>query len=76
MQHQIHVYLLLIIYFLLNLMFLLQHDKLQLNVDILVQLFEFLIAHLQLVYKHHKKAEHVRHNHRVFSQVLLNVVYN
>jgi hypothetical protein len=43
MQHQIHVYLLLIIYFQLNLKFLLQHDKLQQNVDILVQLFEFPI---------------------------------
>jgi len=43
MQHQIHVYLFLIIYFQLNLKFLLQHDKLQLNVDILEQLFEFLI---------------------------------
>lgn len=47
MLHQIHVYQLLIIYFQLNLMFLLQHDKLQQIVDILEQLFEFLIEPIE-----------------------------
>lgn len=90
MQHRILVYLFLIIYFRLNSRFLSPHDRVLQNVDILVQLFEFLsvpkdtigmwwivscFVLLPLVYKHHRKVLHVRHNCLVVLLEELNVVY-